>query len=138
MASPSCISQDKKEDYWKKKLTKEQYHILREKGTERAFMGKYDGHFEEGIYEGAGCGSQLFHSETKYRSGCGWPAFYDAIPGAVEESDDNTLGMNRIEITCSKCDGHLGHVFNDGPTDTGKRYCVNSVSIDFNKNSNKE
>ncbi len=116
---------------WKRSLTDQEYRILREKGTERAFTGKYDGHFEEGVYNCAGCGTQLFESETKYRSGCGWPAFYDAIPGAIEEHDDNTLGMRRIEITCSKCDGHLGHVFNDGPKPTGLRYCVNSVSMDF-------
>ena len=121
----------KTEVEWKSSLTDQEYRILREKGTERAFTGKYDGHFEEGVYNCAGCGTQLFESETKYRSGCGWPAFYDAIPGAIEEHDDNTLGMRRIEITCSKCDGHLGHVFNDGPNPTGLRYCVNSVSMDF-------
>ena len=121
----------KTEAEWKSSLTDQEYRILREKGTERAFTGKYDGHFEEGVYNCAGCGTQLFESETKYRSGCGWPAFYDSIPGAIEEHEDNTLGMRRIEITCSKCDGHLGHVFNDGPKPTGLRYCVNSVSMDF-------
>ena len=127
----------KTEAEWRKTLTDQEYRILREKGTERAFTGKYDGHFEKGVYNCSGCGNQLFESETKYRSGCGWPAFYDAIPGAIEEHDDNTLGMRRIEITCSKCDGHLGHVFNDGPKPTGLRYCVNSVSMDFQPSKNK-
>lgn len=122
---------------WKEVLTDEEYYILREKGTERAFTGEYDGHFEEGTYVCAGCGNKIFESETKYRSGCGWPAFYNAIPESVQEHEDNSFGMRRIEITCSKCDGHLGHVFNDGPQPTGLRYCINSVSMDFNP-SDKE
>ena len=135
----NCQSQDKKneKDIWKEKLSDMQYYVLREKGTERAFTGEYDGHFEEGTYVCAGCGNKIFESETKYRSGCGWPAFYNAIPESVQEHEDNSFGMRRIEITCSKCDGHLGHVFNDGPQPTGLRYCINSVSMDFNP-SDKE
>ena len=122
---------------WRRILSSSEYHILREKGTERAFTGEYDGHFEDGIYVCAGCGHKLFDSETKYRSGCGWPAFSKAMPESVEESEDNSYGMRRIEITCSKCDGHLGHVFNDGPQPSGLRYCINSVSMDFKPKEDK-
>ena len=123
---------------WKRILSAAEDHILREKGTERAFTGEYDGHFEEGTYVCAGCGNKIFESGTKYRSGCGWPAFYNAIPGSVEEHEDNSFGMRRIEITCSKCGGHLGHVFNDGPQPTGLRYCINSVSMDFSPSEKED
>ena len=114
VASPSCISQDKKEHYSKKKLTKEQYHILREKGTERAFTGKYWNNKKEGEYKCAGCGQSLFTSDTKYDSGTGWPCFFDVEDKQyVNFVDDNSYGMKRIEVICSNCEGHLGHIFND-------------------------
>ena len=116
---------------WKEKLTPEEFHILREKGTERPFTGKYDKFYEDGTYKCAGCGTELFSSSSKYDSGCGWPAFYEALPEKIEESEDNSFGMKRIEITCENCGGHLGHVFNDGPQPSGLRYCVNSISLDF-------
>ena len=119
------------EQEWKEKLTPEEYHILREKGTERPFTGEYDKFYEDGTYKCAGCGTELFSSSSKYDSGCGWPAFYEAIPEKIEESEDNSFGMRRIEITCENCGGHLGHVFNDGPQPSGLRYCVNSISLDF-------
>ena len=119
------------EQEWKEKLTPEEYHILREKGTERPFTGKYDKFYEDGTYKCAGCGTELFSSSSKYDSGCGWPAFYEALPEKIEEYEDNSFGMKRIEITCENCGGHLGHVFNDGPQPSGLRYCVNSISLNF-------
>ena len=119
------------EEDWKKKLTPEEFHILREKGTERPFTGEYDKFYKDGTYKCAGCGAELFRSSSKYDSGCGWPAFYEAMPNKIQESADNSFGMTRVEITCENCGGHLGHVFNDGPQPSGLRYCVNSISLDF-------
>ena len=119
------------EEEWKKKLTPEEFHILREKGTERPFTGEYDKFYKDGTYKCAGCGTELFTSSSKYDSGCGWPAFYEAMPEKIQESADNSFGMKRVEITCENCGGHLGHVFNDGPQPSGLRYCVNSISLDF-------
>ena len=123
----------KSEEEWKKELTDAQYTILRKKGTERPFTGAYNMHFENGTYHCAGCNTPLFESHTKFDAGCGWPSFDASIKGKVTYIMDKSHGMMRTEIVCSTCDGHLGHVFNDGPTATGTRYCVNSISIDFKK-----
>jgi len=118
---------------WKKELTDEQYRILRKKGTEMPHSGVYNLHFEKGTYCCAGCHEPLFESHTKFDAHCGWPSFDQSIEGKVGYVSDKTLGMIRTEIICKTCDGHLGHVFNDGPTKTGARYCVNSVSLKFKK-----
>jgi len=124
---------NKSEAEWRAVLSPEQFRILRQKGTERAGTGEYDKHSEPGVYSCAGCGTPIYKSTTKFSSGCGWPAFFDAIPGAVSRHEDNTSGMKRIEITCTACGGHLGHVFKgEGfPTPTDERHCVNSVSLKF-------
>lgn len=117
---------------WREKLTREQYIVLREKGTERAFTGKYWNYKGDGVYACAGCGEVLFDSVDKFDSGCGWPSFSAAIDNRkIRYEDDFSFGMHRIEVMCAKCGGHLGHVFNDGPLPTGMRYCINSVSIEF-------
>ncbi len=124
----------KTENEWKAILSPDEFNILREKGTEYAFTGEFYDFKEKGIYTCAGCGNKIFTSETKYDSHCGWPSFYQPIDSsAVEFHDDNSLGMKRIEVVCAKCGGHLGHVFNDGPRPTGLRYCINSISMDFEK-----
>ncbi|MEO5707729.1 MAG: peptide-methionine (R)-S-oxide reductase MsrB [Alteraurantiacibacter sp.] len=120
------------EQEWREKLSPEQYTILRQKGTERAFTGKYEKNKQPGIYKCAGCGLPLFPSDTKYDSGSGWPSFAaPAGEGAVDEHRDVTHGMVRTEVTCARCAGHLGHVFPDGPGPAGLRYCINSASLDF-------
>ena len=119
------------EEELKKKLTPEEYHVLREKGTEAPFSGKLLHDDRTGMYTCKVCGSQLFSSDAKFDSGTGWPSFDQALPGSVKEISDNALGMRRTEIVCTKCGSHLGHVFDDGPTETGKRYCLNSVCLDL-------
>ena len=119
------------DDELKNKLTPEEYHVLREKGTEAPFSGKLLHDKRDGMYTCKVCGSKLFSSDAKFDSGTGWPSFDQALPGAVKEIADDAHGMNRTEIVCAKCDSHLGHVFNDGPTKTGMRYCLNSVCLDL-------
>ncbi|WP_031426076.1 peptide-methionine (R)-S-oxide reductase MsrB [Flavimarina sp. Hel_I_48] len=121
----------KTEAEWKEQLGEERYHVLRKAGTERAHTGKYNLHFEDGTYKCGACNAKLFESDSKFESSCGWPSFSDSIDGAIEYVKDKSFGMIRTEILCANCGSHLGHVFNDGPTPSGERYCVNSASVDF-------
>lgn len=123
---------DKSDQEWKEELSPEEYRVLREKGTERAFTGEYNDFKKKGTFTCAACGNELFSSNTKYDSGSGWPSFYKPVDeNAVEEKKDKSHGMVRTEVLCNNCGGHLGHVFPDGPQPTGMRYCINSVSLDF-------
>ena len=128
----------KTEEQWRAVLTDEEYYVLREEGTERAFTGDLWNHEEHGTYTCAGCGLPLFHSDTKFKSGTGWPSFFKPVEvGHVNKIVDHTYGMSRIEVECARCGGHLGHVFEDGPKPTGMRYCINSISMNFEKDSLK-
>ncbi len=124
---------NKTDEEWGEQLSEEQFRVLRTKGTERPHTGDYNIHFEKGAYHCAACNQQLFESHTKFDAHCGWPSFDNAIKGSVKNILDKSHGMLRTEVVCNNCGGHLGHVFNDGPTETGQRYCINSVSLDFNK-----
>jgi len=121
----------KSESEWREVLSPEQYHVLREKGTERAFTGKYWDVHDDGIYRCAACGAELFDAGTKFESGTGWPSFFAPHPGAIGTTVDRSYGMARTEVHCSRCGGHLGHVFPDGPPPTGQRYCINGAVLNF-------
>lgn len=131
MSTSNKYPLQKTEAEWKAQLGFERYKILRQAGTEFPHSGQYNLHFEKGTYCCGACGETLFESNSKFQSSCGWPSFDESIPGKVEYIKDNSFGMQRIEILCANCGSHLGHVFDDGPTETGQRYCVNSASVDF-------
>ena len=116
---------------WRKVLSPEQYRVLRQHGTERPGSSPLEHDPRVGTFYCAGCGNRLFRSDTKFDSGCGWPSFFEAVPGATETTADNSLGMRRVEVHCSRCGGHLGHIFNDGPAPTGNRFCMNGVAMKF-------
>lgn len=128
------VGKDTSEEEWRTKLTPEQFHVLREKGTEAPFTGKLLYNEVVGSYVCAACGNTLFDSNTKFEADCGWPSFYDAKEGSVTLTPDNSHGMHRVEVTCNNCGGHLGHVFDDAPDQpTGKRFCINSAALEFHK-----
>jgi peptide-methionine (R)-S-oxide reductase len=137
MASDKTFDVSMSEDEWRKKLTPEQYHVMRKHGTERAGASPLDHVYEPGKYYCAGCGAPLFEADTKFNSGSGWPSFYEPMDGAVETSTDRSFFMTRTEVHCQKCGGHLGHVFDDGPKPTGQRYCMNGCALNFEPEEKK-